>query len=78
MDREAWWATVHGVAKSWTRLSSVLLAAFFHMVSASPTLPHPGGPCPGPRPPQEFLFGLGVGGCNAQRATAAMLESGWL
>ena len=22
MDREAWWATVHGVAKSWTRLSS--------------------------------------------------------
>ena len=21
MDREAWWATVHGVAKSWTRLS---------------------------------------------------------
>ena len=21
MDREAWWATVHGVAKSWTRPS---------------------------------------------------------
>ena len=21
MNREAWWATVHGVAKSWTRLS---------------------------------------------------------
>ena len=21
MDREAWWATVHGVEKSWTRLS---------------------------------------------------------
>ena len=21
MDREAWWAAVHGVAKSWTRLS---------------------------------------------------------
>ena len=20
MDREAWWATVHGVAKSWTQL----------------------------------------------------------
>ena len=20
-DREAWWAVVHGVAKSWTRLS---------------------------------------------------------
>ena len=22
MDREAWYATVHGVAKSWTRLSN--------------------------------------------------------
>ena len=22
MDREAWWATVHGVAKSWTQLSN--------------------------------------------------------
>ena len=22
MDREAWWATVHGIAKSWTRLSN--------------------------------------------------------
>ena len=22
MDREAWWATVHGVTKSWTRLSN--------------------------------------------------------
>ena len=22
MDREAWWATVHGVAKNWTRLST--------------------------------------------------------
>ena len=21
MDREAWWATVHGVTKSWTQLS---------------------------------------------------------
>ena len=21
MDREAWWAAIHGVAKSWTRLS---------------------------------------------------------
>ena len=22
MDREAWWATVHGVTESWTRLST--------------------------------------------------------
>ena len=25
MDGGAWWATVHGVAKSWTRLSDVFL-----------------------------------------------------
>ena len=34
MDRETWRATVHGVAKSWTRLSScihsVILAFFLH------------------------------------------------
>ena len=22
MDREAWWATIHGVTKSWTRLNT--------------------------------------------------------
>ena len=26
MDREAWRAAVHGVAKSWTRLSEILLS----------------------------------------------------
>ena len=26
MDRGDWWATIHGVAKSWTRLSTVVLA----------------------------------------------------
>ena len=25
MDRGAWWATVHGVAKSWTQLSDLSL-----------------------------------------------------
>ena len=29
MDREAWWATVHGVAESWTRLSDF---TFFHFL----------------------------------------------
>ena len=28
MDRGAWWATVHGVAKSWTRLSDFTLVQF--------------------------------------------------
>ena len=27
MDREAWWATVHGVMKGWTRLGNF---TFFH------------------------------------------------
>ena len=26
MDRGAWWATVHGVAKNWTQLSNLTLA----------------------------------------------------
>ena len=29
MDRGAWWATVHGVAKSWTRLSDLTLSVIF-------------------------------------------------
>ena len=34
MDRRAWWATVHGVTKSWTRLSDL---TNFHCVKwASP------------------------------------------
>ena len=30
MDRGAWWATVHGVAKSWTQLSNFTFAFHFH------------------------------------------------
>ena len=30
MDGGAWWATVHGVAKSWTRLSDFPFAFRFH------------------------------------------------
>ena len=29
MDRRAWWATAHGVAKSWTRLSDF---TYLHLV----------------------------------------------
>jgi len=28
-DRGAWWATVHGVAKSWTGLSNYITAKFY-------------------------------------------------
>ena len=31
MDRGAWWATVHGVTKSWTRLSDTLSLSFSSM-----------------------------------------------
>jgi len=30
MDRRAWWAVVHGVAKSWTRLSDFTFTFHFH------------------------------------------------
>ena len=30
MDRGAWWAAVHGVAKSWTRLSYFTFTFHFH------------------------------------------------
>ena len=30
MDGEAWWAVVHGVAKSWTRLSNFTFTFHFH------------------------------------------------
>ena len=30
MDRGAWWAAVHGVAESWTRLSDFIFTFHFH------------------------------------------------
>ena len=30
MDRGAWWAAVHGVARSWTRLSNFTFTFRFH------------------------------------------------
>ena len=30
MDRGAWWATVHGVAGGWTRLSNFTFTFHFH------------------------------------------------
>ena len=30
MDGEAWWAAVHGVAKSWTQLSDLTFTLHFH------------------------------------------------
>ena len=30
MDGGAWWAAVHGVAKSWTRLSDLTFTFHFH------------------------------------------------
>ena len=33
MDRGAWWATVYGVAKSWTQLSTHLTVSIFYILS---------------------------------------------
>ena len=32
MDRGAWWAAVHGVAKSWTQLSDFTFTFHFHVL----------------------------------------------
>ena len=37
MDREAWRAAVHGVTKSWTRLSALLQGNFLHVSHISCT-----------------------------------------
>ena len=42
MDGGAWWATVHGVAKSQTRLSDF---TFFHLLLFSPILKAAFSPC---------------------------------
>ena len=41
MDREAWWATVHGVTKSWTQLSD----PHFHNQSPGHSYPILQSPC---------------------------------
>ena len=40
MNRGAWWATVHGVAKSWTRLSVSTARRVYICPSQSPTSSH--------------------------------------
>ena len=37
MDRRTWWATVHGVTKSWIQLSDqhTSLSVFSHLLNAS-------------------------------------------
>ena len=37
MDREAWWAAVHGVAKSRTRLSDFTFTFYFHALEKKMT-----------------------------------------
>ena len=47
MDREAWWATVHGVAKSQTGLTEhahrMTLGPFLHMSAPEYSEPYPVG-----------------------------------
>ena len=37
MDREAWYAAVHGVATSWTQLSNLTFTFHFHALEKEPT-----------------------------------------
>ena len=39
MDRGAWWAAVHGVAKSWTRLSDFTFTFYFHALEKEMATP---------------------------------------
>ena len=55
MDRGAWWAAVHGVAKTWTQLSNFTFTFHFHALEKEmathssvlawriPGAGHPGG-----------------------------------
>ena len=39
MDRGAWWAAVHGVAKSWTQLSDFIFTFHFHTLEKEMATP---------------------------------------
>ena len=40
MDRGSWWATVHGAAKSWTRLNNYTLYIYILFFPILPLLPY--------------------------------------
>ena len=42
MDGEAWWATVHGVTKSWTRLSNFTFTFTFRRIYTNLAMIAPG------------------------------------
>ena len=68
MDRGAWWATVHGVAKSWTRLkrrSTHIQARFtWSDISSSVTFPKSDVM----EPPHIMFPELCMGSTGAERA----------
>ena len=81
MDGGAWWATVHGVAKSWTRLRDFTFTFTMWQVGRSLLL-QPGEPWPTllhPKLAPDSLPSLGqavgVSGSPGQRATAWSLIS---
>ena len=81
MDGGAWWATVHGVAKSWTWLSDFTFTFTMWQVGRSLLL-QPGEPCPAllhPKlasdSPPPLGQAVGVSGSPGQRATTWPLIS---
>ena len=66
MDGEAWWATVHGVTKSWTRLSEFTFTFHFHAwEKVTPVF------LPGELEGQRILVGCYLWGCTELDTTEA-------
>ena len=69
MDGEAWWAAVHGVAKSQTRLSDLTFTFHFHALEKEMATP----PVflPGESQVQGSLVGCRLGGRTESDTTEA-------
>ena len=64
MDRGAWWAPVHGVTKSWTRLNDFSFTFHFHALEKEMATHSSGldSPVPGESPGRGSLVGCRLWG----------------
>ena len=69
MDGGAWWAAVHGVSKSWTRLSDFTFTFHFHALEKE-TQPTPVF-LPGESQGRGSLVGCCLWGCTESDTTTA-------
>ena len=63
MDGGAWWAAVHGVAKSWTRLSDLTFMHWRRKWQPTPAF------LPGESQGQQSLVGCHLWGCTESDTT---------